>query len=114
MGAGPWVAIAGVNPANVEQAIDGILEEVRRLRDEPVPANELADSQSYLTGSMPLRLETNEGVARTLLHMERHELGLDYLQRYSDLVKAVTVADIQAVARRYLDLEVSALAIAGP
>jgi zinc protease len=114
LGAGPWVAIAGVNPANVDQAIDGILEEVRRLRDEPVPADELADSQSYLTGSMPLRLETNEGVAHTLLHMERHGLGLDYLQRYAGLVNAVTVADVQQVARTYLEPEVYALAVAGP
>ena len=55
---------------------------MRRLRDEPVPAEELADSQAFLTGSMPLRLETNEGVAATLLDMERYDLGADYLLRY--------------------------------
>jgi len=113
-GAGPWTAIAGVNPANVQQAIDGILQEVRRLRDEPVPAEELADSQAFLTGSMPLRLETNEGVAATLLDMERYDLGLDYLLRYADLVNAVTVGDVQAVAQKYLNPEVYALAVAGP
>ncbi len=114
LGAGPWVAIAGVNPANVEQAIGGILYEVRRLRDEPVPTGELADSQSYLTGSMPLRLETNEGIAGTLLDMERYELGSDYLLRYADLVNAVTVEDLQEMAHQYLDPEVYTLAIAGP
>jgi zinc protease len=114
LGAGPWSAIAGVNPANVQQAIDGILHEVRRLRDEPVPAGELADSQAFLTGSMPLRLETNEGVAQTLLDMERHDLGLDYLLRYADLIHAVTVPDLQEMARKYLDPEVYALAVAGP
>jgi zinc protease len=41
LGAGPWTTIAGVNPANVQRALDGILHEVRRLRDEPVPADEL-------------------------------------------------------------------------
>ncbi len=114
LGAGPWSAIAGVNPANVQRAIDGILHEVRRLRDEPVPAEELADSQSFLTGSMPLRLETNEGVAQTLLDMERHDLGFDYLLRYADLVNAVTVQDLQDMARKYLDPDVYALAVAGP
>ena len=114
LGAGPWTAIAGVNPANVERAIDGILDEVRRLRDEPVPADELADSQSYLTGSLPLRLETNEGIAGALLEMERYGLGLDHLQRYAGLIEAVTVPDVQAVSRRYLDPEVYCLAVAGP
>jgi zinc protease len=114
LGAGPWVAVAGVNPANVGQAIAGILEEVHRLRDEAVPGDELADSQSYLTGSMPLQLETNEGIASTLLTMERYGLGLDYLQRYADLVHAVSIQDLREMAHKYLDPEVYALAVAGP
>jgi zinc protease len=114
LGAGPWLTVAGVNPANVDRATDGILHEVRRLRDEPVPSNELADSQSFLTGSMPLRLETNEGMANAMLEMERHGLGFDYLMRYPELIQAVTVDDIQRVARKYLHDETYALAIAGP
>jgi zinc protease len=114
LGAGPWVATAGVNPANVERAIDGILAQIRRMRDEPLPADELADSQSFMTGSMPLRLETNEGVASTMLDMERYDLGFDYLLRYADLVSGVTAHDVQEMAQKYLDPEVYALAIAGP
>jgi zinc protease len=114
LGQGSWEAAAGVNPANVERAVESVLLEVRRLRETPVPAAELADSQSYLTGSMPLRLETNEGVARTLLDMERYGLGFDYLQRFPGLVNAVTVEDLQEMARRYLDPEVYVLAVAGP
>ena len=114
LGAGPWTAVAGVNPANVERAVEGILDEARRLRDEPLPQDELSDSQSYLTGSMPLGLETNEGVMGTLLNIERHELGLDYLLRYTDLVNSVSAAHIQEMAQKYLDPDVYALAIAGP
>ena len=114
LGAGPWLSVAGVDPANVERAIEGILQEVRRLRDEPVPADELADSQSFMTGSMPLRLETNEGISSTLLTIEQYDLGFDYLLRFADLVNAVTVQDIRNVAQAYLDPDVYALAIAGP
>jgi zinc protease len=114
LGEGPWQAIAGVNPDNVERTIDGILYEVRRLRDEPVPGDELADSQAFLTGSMPLRLETNEGIGNTLLSIERHGLGFDYLLHYADLVNAVTVEDIQEVTQRIMDPEAYALAVAGP
>jgi zinc protease len=114
VGPGAWVAIAGVNPENVEQATEGILTEVTRLRDEPLAAEELADSQSYLTGSMPLGLETNEGIAGALINMERYDLGLDYLQHYPDQVNAVTVEDVQRMARKYLNPEVYVLVVAGP
>ena len=114
LGAGPWAAVAGVNPANVQRTVDGIREQVRRLREEPVSADDLANSQLSLTGSLPLRLETNEGVAGTLLDIERYGLGLDYLQRYAGIVNAVTVQQVQEVAQKYLDPDLYALAVAGP
>ncbi len=114
LGAGPWVAVAGVSPSNVERAVQGILDEARLLRDEPVPQDELADCQAYLTGSLPLQLETNEGVVRALLDIERHGLGLDYLLGYADLVNSVSMEQVQEVAQKYLNPDRYALAIAGP
>ncbi len=113
-GPGPWMVIAGVNPANVEQAVESIRAEIRRMCQEPVPAEELEDSQAFLVGSLPLRLETNEGVARAILHMERYGLGLDYLQRYGDLVREITPQRVQAAARKWLDPDAYNLAVAGP
>jgi zinc protease len=113
-GPGPWRIIAGVNPANVEQAVDSIRAEVRRICEEPVDAEELADNKAFITGSLPLRLETNEGVARYILDMKRYDLGLDYLQRYDALINAVTVEQVQAVARHWLDPDAYALGVAGP
>lgn len=113
-GPGPWRVVAGVSPANVDRAIESIREEIRRIRDEPVEQQELSDCQAYLTGSMPLQLETNAGVASSVLSVERHELGLDYLQRYEGLIKAVSAEKVQAAARRWLDPDAYALAIAGP
>jgi zinc protease len=113
-GPGPWSVIAGVNPANVEQAIASIRDEVARICEEPVDEKELADNKAFITGSLPLRLETNEGVARTILNMERYNLGLDYLQRYPDLIGEITAERVQAVAQRWLDPGAYALATAGP
>ncbi|MGD8398838.1 MAG: pitrilysin family protein [Anaerolineae bacterium] len=114
LGQGPWYATAGVDPANVERTLEGIIAQVRRLRDERVAPDELADSQAYLTGSMPLRLETNAGIGSVILDIERHRLGLDYLQRYAGLVRAVTPDQVQAVAQAYLAPDVYVLATAGP
>jgi zinc protease len=111
---GVWAAIAGVAPDNVDRALQAMLAEVQRLREEPVPEAELSDCKRYMTGSLPIQLETNDGVATILVDIEWHGLGLDYVQHYKDIIDRVTVKDVQAMAQKYLDPAVYALAIAGP
>jgi zinc protease len=113
-GPGPWRVVAGVNPVDVDRALDSVRAEIRRMCEEPVSAEELADSQAYVTGSMPLQLETNGGVASAILTMERYGLGLDYLQRYKGLIDEITPEGVQAAAQRWLDADAYALGIAGP
>jgi len=113
-GPGPWRVIAGVNPANVERAVASIRAEIRRICEEPVGEGELDDNKAFITGSLPLRLETNEGVAQAILNIEFYSLGLDYLQRYTGLIGEITAERVQVVAQRWLDPDAYALAIAGP
>lgn len=110
---GIWQATAGVNPASLAQARASILEEIARLASEPVSAEELADAQSYLTGVLPLALETNDGIASMLADCEWYGLGLDYLQRYRGLIESVTAEDVLRVAKRYLRPEAMAIVTAG-
>jgi len=114
LGAGPWSAIAGVNPANVERAIAAILREVSQFIADGPTDQELSDARDYLTGSLVLGLETNDGIAATLLTIERHDLGLDYIDRYPAIIGAVTREQIVEAARRYLSTERYVLAVAGP
>ncbi len=111
---GTWVTYAGVNPANVARATRAVLDEIKRLCDEPVPTAELEDSKHYLTGSMPLQLETNDGVASLLVDIEWHQLGLDYLARYPGIINSLTAEQVQAAAQKYLDPAAYVLAVAGP
>jgi zinc protease len=114
LGPEPWSVAAGVAPDNVERIIEGIRAELVRMRDTLVETDELADVQAYLTGSLPLSLETNEGVAGAILNMEQHQLGFDYLARYSGLVREITVERIQAAARKWFDPHNLVISIAGP
>jgi zinc protease len=113
-GPAPWFVTAGVSPDNVSRAVASIRDQVRRMQDDIVPAEELADNQSFLVGSLPLDLETNDGVSSLLLTMEMYNLGLDYLQRYPDMMREITAEQIQAAVRKYLDADRYALAVAGP
>ncbi|MBP9041149.1 MAG: insulinase family protein, partial [Anaerolineaceae bacterium] len=100
---GSWEVSAGVNPENVERAIDLIKKELRRFTSEPVTQEELDDNQSNYIGRMPLSLESNNGVANSILNLERFNLGLDYLQRYPDLIRKITRQDILEAAQKYID-----------
>jgi zinc protease len=111
---GTWLAVAGVNPANVDRAIASMLQEVQRLADERVPDDELADCKRYLTGSLPLQMETNDGVASIMVDIEWHDLGLDYVERYVDIINSLTADDVQAAAQKYLATGKYVLAVAGP
>ncbi len=113
-GPGSWEVSAGVNAENVEKAIRLIHSEVARFIQEPVTEEELADSQANYIGRLPLSMESNAGVAAALVSMERYQLGLDYYQRYEDLVRSVTPGQILLTAQKYLQPEKMAIAVAGP
>lgn len=114
LGPGAWSVTAGVNPATLDLAISRIQDELRRLISEPVSAEELADNQAYFVGRMPLQMESNEGIAGTILNMELYGLGLDYLMHYRDQIMRLTPDDLLEAARRYLHPDHLAIGIAGP
>lgn len=113
-GPGPWTVAAGVAPENVEKAIELIKNELRKFVSEPVTKQELADVQSNYIGRLPLSLESNSGVASALLTMERHQLGLDYLQGYEKMIREITAESILEASRQYLDPDKLAISTAGP
>jgi zinc protease len=102
---GSWEVSAGINPSNLERAIELITSELRRFASEPVTTEELDDSQANFVGRLPLSMESNNGVANALLNLERFQLGLDYYRQYPDLINAVTIEQILEVSRRYLDVD---------
>jgi zinc protease len=110
---GSWEVSAGVNPANLQKAIDLILQELRSFIKEPVGADELIDSQANFIGRLPLTLESNSGVAGTLLNLERFGLGLDYLQNYASRISAVTREDVLTIAQKYIHPDALAIVSAG-
>jgi zinc protease len=114
MGPGPWYVSAGVDPQNIEQALDLINQEVDRFASQLVTPEELADSQSNFVGRLPLSLESNSGMASAILNLERYDLGLDYYRRYPDLVRAVTSEEVLEAAHRYWLPERLGVGIAGP
>jgi zinc protease len=114
LGQAPLVIQAGVDPANVERAIAAIDTEVRLLgRSGPTPA-ELEETRESLIGSIPRMLETNEGIADFMLHVEQFGLGADYDRRLPALLQQVSLDDVHEAAAAVLDPTRAAVAVAGP
>jgi zinc protease len=109
--AGAFLISLQTKNQTAQEAIQAALAEVRRIREQPVSAQELSDARAFLTGSFPLRLDTNGKLSRLLANVEFYGLGLDYPDRYPDLINHVTAADVQRVAQKYLDPETYALVI---
>lgn len=114
VGPGLFLVRAGVAPQHVEPAVESIVAEIERIRRDPIEESELEDAKAATIRSLPRALESNEGMAGMLHLMELYGLGLDYLDRFPDLVEAVTVEDVRRAAAEILAPERYGLAVAGP
>lgn len=99
--------------STAHQAVDLVLKEIERIRENPVSEAELQRAKSYLVGSFPMRLDTQSKLSRFLTQVEYFRLGLDYPDRYPSIINAITRDDIQRVARKYLDPKNYVLVIVG-
>lgn len=95
------------------QAISGVLAELKAIRDTPVSEQELAEAKSFLVGSFPLRLDSTAKLAQVLAQVEFYGLGFEYFSQYPKWIERVTKEDVQRVARQYLDPQRYALVVVG-
>ncbi|CAK0775152.1 zinc protease [Azospirillaceae bacterium] len=89
--------------AKAGEALALLRQEWRRMADEGVTQEELADAKTYMTGAFPLQLNSTTAIARIALQVRRDRLGIDYLKRRSGLIEAVSLEDVRRVAKRLLD-----------
>ena len=98
---------------SAREAIETARAEIERIRRDGVTEEELADAKSYLIGNFALGLETNGDIAGFLGQVEYLGLGLDYVDRYPDLIRKVTAQDVHRVARQYLQPDKLILTVVG-
>src|SRR5262245_62729829 len=75
MDSGRFVAFIGTSPENMKLAIDGLLNEIRRIIEEPVTTQELQDAEDYLTGSFVFAFESSPQIARFLVDRKSTSLN---------------------------------------
>lgn len=109
---GPFIASAEVVATKTDSALIEFMKELNRIRT-PVPATELAKTKRYLQLGYAERFESTGDIADQVAALVPYDLPLSILGAFNTGVGAVTGADVQRVAKQYLDPSRMALVIAG-
>jgi len=112
--AGALEVSAGVDPSSLPAALDAILVEFARLRDEPVPPAELDKAKRYLAGGLELRMDDTRHVASWIGGQEALHDRVLTLDEALVAVDAVDAASILALARRLFHDDALRLAAVAP
>jgi zinc protease len=100
---GDWRAQMDVRTEVSDAALRDLLAELARMRDEQVPAGEFKDAQRSLTASFALSLENPAELLNLYIVRQLYNYPVDYWDRYPDRISSVTPAQVQTIARKYLD-----------
>lgn len=111
--AGLIVGSAGTENARVGETIAIIQEEWRRMAAGDIGADEVENAKTYLTGSFPLTFTSTDKIARVLVAMQVDRLGIDYLDKRSAYIGAVTLDDVKRVAAKVLRADVLDILVVG-
>jgi len=110
--AGPFTASAEVVAAKTDSGLIEFMKELNAIR-EAVAASELSKAKRYMQLGLPSDFETTQQIAQALIPVALYSLPLDYYNNYVQNVEAVTQADVQRVARQYINPGSLAIVIVG-
>ncbi len=110
---GPFTVTLETKNPSAAEAIDQVLEQIKRIMTQPVTAKELEDAKSYFIGSFARKMDSMSKRAWLLGYVEVYGLGLDYPWKYPELIRHLTPADLQKVAEKYLHPDKYLLVVVG-
>jgi zinc protease len=111
---GPFQVALQTKVESAAEAIRLVREEIVRLHREGATADELQQAKDYLTGNFPLRLDSTGKLAGFLGQVEYFGLGDDYIEKYAERVRAVTLDDVRRAAGKYLHPDALVQVVVGP
>ena len=100
---GGWSADTAVDAAVAEDAVREMREEMRRMTEEPVPAEELRRAKDGLILSLPRAFETPARVASRFATLEAYDLPRDYWEGTPERIEAVTPEEVLRISREHFD-----------
>jgi len=99
---GSFSSSASVRNAVTDSAVAQMLIELNKISAEPVSQKDLDFTKKQMSGNFALALESPQTVARYALNIKRYNLPQDYYETYLEKLNAVTIEDVQAMAKKYV------------
>jgi predicted Zn-dependent peptidase len=104
---------ASVKATATDSSVYEILYELNRIIEEPVTEAELAAAKTYVAGSFSRMLENSSNIANFALNIDKYGLPKDYYKTYLTRLEAITVQDIQAAAKKYIQPKNALIVVTG-
>ena len=101
---GTWISSSEVRTDVTEGAMKEFMYELNRLRNDVVPAEELDNAKRAIIGGFALSLEQPQALLQNIITQKLYNLPADYWDTYPQKVSAITAADVQRAAQKYIDL----------
>jgi zinc protease len=108
-----WLGGAATENSAVGQSIDVIRSEWARMRDVPITQEQLDAARDNITGSFALRFSNTGAIAGMLVAIQRQDLGINYIDERSKFFEAVTLEDINRIAKKFLDPDALTIVVVG-
>jgi len=102
---GAFMLYIATKPENLSRAEQGLLEELRKIREGGVSEEELERAKNYLVGTYDLSIQTNAAQASILASSERYGVGHEEYWLYPDRIRAVTAEEVREAAQKTLSPE---------
>ena len=104
---------ASTKSATTVDATQAILDEIKGLKTEPFTEEELKRAKDQVLNSFIFNYDTKDKVLAEQARLEFYGYPLDFLDKYRDAVEKVTTADLERVAKKYIDPSKLAILVVG-
>lgn len=111
---GPFQVATFTRVEETRKAVDIVLDEMRRIREEPPSELELQNASSLALGRFGLGLETPEAVLASLINLDLYGLPADALDTYRSRVRAVSLDDVSRAANERIHPDRVVIVVLGP
>ncbi|MES0809670.1 pitrilysin family protein [Roseibium sp. SCPC15] len=111
---GLLIGSASTKADRADETVKVMLDQFQRMASQGPTEDELKSAKQFITGSYPLRFDSSGKIARQLVALQNAELGIDYFDRRNSEIEAVTLEDVQRVAKRLLAEKKPTIVTVGP
>ncbi|MEM7767756.1 MAG: pitrilysin family protein [Pseudomonadota bacterium] len=100
-----WSGSGQTKNESAGEFVAGVKDELSKVAEAGITAEELADAKAYIIGSYPLGFDSNAKIAGNMMSVRQQVLGIDYFDRRNAAIAAVTLEDANRVAAEWLSPE---------